>query len=81
MSGDAPSGKLAVCGSAYFGEVDCGSAEKTVTVCNTGECALHVASVESKRPRWHFKPVDNPFPAMLRRRVSERRDAALYREL
>ena len=66
VSGDAPSGKLAVCGSAYFGEVDCGSAEKTITVCNIGECALHVSSVESKRPRRHFKPVDNPFPAKLR---------------
>lgn len=65
VSGDAPSGKLAVSGSAYFGEVDCGSAEKTISVCNIGECALHVSSVEFKRPRRHFKLVDNPFPATL----------------
>ena len=65
VSGDAPSGKLAVCGSAYFGEVDCGFAEKTINVCNIGECALQVAGVEFKRPRRHFKLVDNPFPATL----------------
>ncbi|MBV9417113.1 MAG: choice-of-anchor D domain-containing protein, partial [Solirubrobacterales bacterium] len=65
VSGDAPSGRLAVSGSAYFGEVDCGAAEKTISICNIGQCALHISSVEFKRPRRHFKLVDNPFPATL----------------
>ena len=65
VSGDAPTGKLAVCGSAYFGEVYCASAEKTISVCNIGECALHISSVDFRRPRRHFKLIDNPFPATL----------------
>ena len=65
VSGDAPTGKLAVTGSTYFGEVDCGFAEKTVSICNIGECALHVSSVEFKRKRRHFELIDNPFPATL----------------
>jgi hypothetical protein len=65
VSGEAPTGKLAVSGSTYFGEVDCGFAEKTVSICNIGECALHVSSVKFKRKRRHFKLVDNPFPATL----------------
>ena len=65
VSGKAPSGKLAVTGSACFGEVDCGFAEKTISVCNVGECPLHVTSVAFSRPRRHFKLIDNPFPATL----------------
>jgi len=65
VSGDAPTGKLAVTGSTYFGEVDCGFAEKTVGICNIGECALQVSCVEFKRKRRHFKLIDNPFPATL----------------
>jgi Abnormal spindle-like microcephaly-assoc'd, ASPM-SPD-2-Hydin len=65
MSGDTLAGKLAVTGSTYFGEVDCGFAEKTVGICNVGECALHVTSVAFKRKRRHFKLVGNPFPATL----------------
>jgi Abnormal spindle-like microcephaly-assoc'd, ASPM-SPD-2-Hydin len=65
MSGDTLAGKLAVTGSTYFGEVDCGFAEKTVGICNVGECALHVTSVAFKRKRLHFKLVGNPFPATL----------------
>lgn len=65
VSGDAPSGRLAISGSAYFGEVDCGAVEKTISVCNIGECGLHISSVEFKRPRRHFKLIDNPFPATL----------------
>jgi hypothetical protein len=66
VSGHAPSGKLAVTGSTDFGEVDCGFAERTVAICNVGECALDVTSVEFARPRRHFKLVNNPFPATLR---------------
>ena len=65
VSGLAPAGKLAVTGSADFGEVDCGFAEKTIAICNTGECALHVTKVAFTRKRKHFQLIDNPFPATL----------------
>jgi hypothetical protein len=65
VSGLAPAGKLAVTGSADFGEVDCGFAEKTIAICNTGECALHVTRVAFTRKRKHFRLIDNPFPATL----------------
>jgi hypothetical protein len=65
LSGHAPSGKLAVTGSTDFGEVDCGFAERTVAICNVGECPLDVTSIEFARPRRHFKLVGNPFPATL----------------
>jgi hypothetical protein len=66
FSGIAPTGKLAVTGSTYFGEVDCGSAERFVSVCNVGECPLDVTQVEFAWPRRHFQLIDNPFPATLR---------------
>jgi hypothetical protein len=66
VSGDAPSGKLAVTGSTYFGEVNCGVAQKTISICNIGDCPLHVTSVAFSRKRRHFKLVNNPFPAKLR---------------
>ena len=53
-------------GSTDFGEVDCGFAERTVAICNVGECSLDVTSVKFARPRRHFKLVSNPFPATLR---------------
>ena len=65
VSGRAPSGRLAVTGSSYFGEVDCGAAEKTISICNVGECALHITSVKFSRKRRHFKLINNPFPATL----------------
>ena len=65
VSGRAPTGKLAVTGSSYFGEVDCGAAERTISVCNVGECELHVISVAFSRERRHFTLVNNPFPASL----------------
>jgi len=61
----APSGRLAVTGSTYFGEVDCGIAEKTVSICNIGPCDLNVTSVKFRRKRRHFKLINNPFPATL----------------
>ena len=66
VSGRAPSGKLAVTGSTDFGEVDCGFAERTIAICNVGECPLHVKSVAFARPRRHFKLINDPFPATLR---------------
>lgn len=65
VSGNAPAGKLAVTGSAYFGEVDFGFAERVINVCNVGECPLHVTGVAFSRPRRHFRLLDNPFPATL----------------
>ena len=50
VSGDVPWGKPAVTGFTYFGEVDCGIAQKTVSLCNVG----------------HFKLINNPFPATIR---------------
>jgi len=66
FSGNAPTGKLAVTGSTCFGEVKCGVAEKVVSICNVGECSLHVTSVAFSRKRRHFKLINNPFPATLR---------------
>ncbi|HEY6393568.1 MAG TPA: choice-of-anchor D domain-containing protein [Bryobacteraceae bacterium] len=67
VSGNAPSGTLAVTGSTWFGEVPCGrEREKTVSICNAGKCDLHVTSVAFKRKRKHFRLINNPFPATVR---------------
>jgi kumamolisin len=66
VSGEVPPGKLAVCGSTYFGEVDCGIAQKTLSLCNVGECDLNVEHVRFKRKRRLFTLINNPFPATLR---------------
>jgi hypothetical protein len=66
VTGEAPSGKLAVTGSLCFGGVQaCCRAERTLTICNMGECALHVTSVAFKRKNRHWKLVNNPFPTTL----------------
>jgi Protein of unknown function (DUF1573)/HYDIN/CFA65/VesB-like, Ig-like domain len=66
IHGEAPPGKLAVTGSLCFGGVKaCCRAERTISVCNVGECALHVTSVAFKRKSRHWKLVNNPFPATL----------------
>lgn len=67
VSGAAPAGKLALGGSAHFGEVDCGVAERTISVCNVGDCDLHVTRVAFRRERRRFAIVNNPFPATLPR--------------
>jgi Abnormal spindle-like microcephaly-assoc'd, ASPM-SPD-2-Hydin len=64
VSGQAPSGKLAVSGSTTFGGVNaCCCADRTLAICNVGECALHVTSVHFKRQSRHWKLLHNPFPA------------------
>ena len=64
--GDAPPGKVAITGSTYFGGVKCGhKAFRTITVCNVGECDLHVSEVAFKRWSRHWRLVHNPFPATL----------------
>ena len=65
VSGSTPAGQIAVSGSLHFGQVDCGKAQRTLSVCNVGPCDLHVASVAFKHPRKHFEIVSNPFPATL----------------
>jgi photosystem II stability/assembly factor-like uncharacterized protein len=66
VSGNAPSGKLAVTGSAYFGAVKCCErAYRTIAVCNVGDCDLHVTKVAFERENRHWKLVHNPFPNTL----------------
>jgi hypothetical protein len=66
VSGNAPSGKLAITGSLCFGGVRaCCTAERTISICNTGDCKLHVTNVAFKRKNRHWKLVNNPFPATL----------------
>ena len=66
VSGDAPAGKLAVAGSTTFGGVSAGCcADRTISVCNVGDCALHVTDVRLRRPSRHWKLLHDPFPAKL----------------
>jgi ASPM-SPD-2-Hydin domain-containing protein/HYDIN/CFA65/VesB family protein len=66
VSGLVPSGKLAVTGSTSFGGVTaCCCADRTLSICNVGECDLHVTSVRFKRKSHHWKLLHNPFPATL----------------
>lgn len=67
VSGDAPSGKIVVAGSTTFGGVNaCCCADRTLSICNAGDCALHVTGVHFKRKSRHWKLLQNPFPAKLR---------------
>jgi photosystem II stability/assembly factor-like uncharacterized protein len=67
VSGEAPSGKLTVTGSSTFGGVNAGCcADRTLSICNTGECALSVTSVHFRRRSRRWKLLNNPFPATLR---------------
>jgi len=66
VSGDAPAGKLAVSGSLCFGGVKaCCRAERTLSICNVGDCNLRVTSVAFKRKSRYWKLINNPFPATL----------------
>jgi hypothetical protein len=68
VSGHVPSGKIAITGYAYFGGVECGRREfRTITVCNLGECDLHVSKVMFVHHNRHWRLVHNPFPATLHR--------------
>jgi hypothetical protein len=65
--GDAPPGKLAVSGSTTFGGVSaCCCADRTLSICNVGDCALHVTNVHIRTKGRHWKLLHNPFPAKLR---------------
>jgi hypothetical protein len=66
FSGNAPAGKLVVTGSTCIGGVkECCLGERTIAICNVGDCKLHVTSVAFKRKSKHWKLVNNPFPATL----------------
>jgi Abnormal spindle-like microcephaly-assoc'd, ASPM-SPD-2-Hydin len=66
LTGDAPSGRIALTGYAYFGGVKCGHrAFRTISVCNVGECELHVSKVAFEHENRHWHLVHNPFPATL----------------
>jgi Abnormal spindle-like microcephaly-assoc'd, ASPM-SPD-2-Hydin len=66
VSGFAPSGTLAVTGSTTFGGVTaCCCADRTISLCNVGDCDLHVTSVRFKRKSHHWKLLHNPFPTTL----------------
>jgi hypothetical protein len=66
VSGEAPPGKLAVTGSTIFGGVSAGCfADRTVTITNVGDCALHVTKVHLRRKSRHWRLLHNPFPAKL----------------
>ena len=67
VSGDAPPGKLAVAGSTTFGGVNAGCcADRTLSICNTGDCALGITSVRFRRKSRHWRLLNNPFPVKLR---------------
>jgi photosystem II stability/assembly factor-like uncharacterized protein len=66
VSGDVLSGKLAVTGSTCIGGVKaCCLGERTISICNVGDCDLNVTSVAFKRRSKHWKLINNPFPARL----------------
>jgi hypothetical protein len=66
VSGNAPSGLLAVTGSTHFGGVTaCCCADRTISICNVGDCKLNVTSVRFKRRSRHWRLIHNPFPAAL----------------
>jgi hypothetical protein len=67
VSGIAPPGMLTIAGSTTFGGVNaCCCADRTLSVCNTGDCSLNVTSVHFKRKSRHWKLLHNPFPEKLR---------------
>ena len=66
VSGDAPPGKLAVTGSTSFGGVTAGCcADRTLSICNVGDCGLDIKSVHFRRRSRHWRLLHNPFPAKL----------------
>jgi Pro-kumamolisin, activation domain/Abnormal spindle-like microcephaly-assoc'd, ASPM-SPD-2-Hydin len=66
VSANAPAGKLAVTGSNFFGAVKaCCTEERTLSLCNVGDCKLNVTSVAFRRKNKHWRLINNPFPAVL----------------
>lgn len=66
VCGNVLSGKLVVTGSTCIGGVKaCCLGERTISICNVGDCKLHVTSVAFKRKSKYWKLINNPFPATL----------------
>jgi hypothetical protein len=66
VSGNAPAGKLAVTGSNFFGAVKaCCTEERTISICNIGDCKLFVSDVAFRHKNKHWRLINNPFPATL----------------
>ncbi|SAL79985.1 choice-of-anchor D domain-containing protein [Caballeronia telluris] len=67
MRGEAPSGTLVITGSTCIGGVkECCLGERTIALCNVGECDLHVKSVAFRRKSPHWRLINSPFPTTLR---------------
>jgi photosystem II stability/assembly factor-like uncharacterized protein len=66
VSGVAPSGTLAIGGSTTFGGVTATCcADRTLSICNVGQCGLDITSVAFKRKTRYWQLLHNPFPATL----------------
>jgi photosystem II stability/assembly factor-like uncharacterized protein len=53
ISGTVPSGTLTITGTGHFGGVDFGRrAERTLSICNTGDCDLHVTKIAFRPDPW-----------------------------
>ncbi len=66
VSGNVPPGSLRISGSTDFGDVCAGTiAEKTISICNVGECNLTVTNVGFNPPCSDFTLINNPFPAVV----------------
>ncbi len=65
-TGTGGTSSVRVTGSTSFGDVCTGgTAEKTISVCNTGSCDLHVTSAAFSPACPDFTLVNNPFPATI----------------
>ena len=63
VSGVAPGGHLTVTGSSVFGGVKCETSEqRTLYLCNTGDCRLLVTEVVLEHGRPGFRLINNPAP-------------------
>jgi hypothetical protein len=66
VHGFVPTGKLTICGTTLFGGVpSCRRETRTLSICNTGDCDLHVSHVGFKHKCRSYKLINNPFPAVL----------------
>ena len=66
VSGEAPPGKLAVSGSAFFGGVPCcRHEERRISISNVGHCPLEIRRVFLRHHHRHFRLLLDPFPASL----------------
>lgn len=63
VSGVAPGGHLTVTGSSVFGGVKCETSEqRTVSLCNTGDCDLLVTEVVLQHGHPGFRLINDPAP-------------------